>query len=305
MEIIPVGQENSDTFTRYCRQFGPEHDPSYTMIERFEPAEDRPAYVLMEKGEAAGAVALFVSEEYRQIRRTRILIFHARVADPVRYGLLLEAISPHLEPFDSAYLFIPAEKSATRSVWESLGFEIERVVYALKHEHIEVQAPVLPAGFHVSPIEPGNAVALAHYLTLWNTNYAAPSRTADISREEAESWFAEASYLAGGMMLLWCGAQPVGTISVYRDEEEEDAACIEHVSVIPAYRGRGLGRFLLRRALAFAGEQGLPKAYLTVNAHNETALPLYLSEGFRKLSEVICYNIKIAPHIEASLDQGL
>lgn len=38
-------------------------------------------------------------------------------------------------------------------------------------------------------------------------------------------------------MLLYRGTVPVGTVSVYRDDEEEDAAFIDNLSVAPGSRG--------------------------------------------------------------------
>lgn len=45
----------------------------------------------------------------------------------------------------------------------------------------------------------------------------------------------------------------------------------------------------LRQALGVARDHGLHPVYLGVSASNETAIQLYVSEGFRKKSVMVCY----------------
>jgi ribosomal protein S18 acetylase RimI-like enzyme len=57
---------------------------------------------------------------------------------------------------------------------------------------------------------------------------------------------------------------------------------IQNVGVVPAYRGRGLGRALVRQALGGFRRVGLERAYLEVTAENTAAIRLYRAMGFRK-----------------------
>ncbi len=52
------------------------------------------------------------------------------------------------------------------------------------------------------------------------------------------------------------------------------------MGLLPAYRGRGLGRALLERTLAAAREAGLTRIELEVLASNESAIALYERLGF-------------------------
>ena len=54
------------------------------------------------------------------------------------------------------------------------------------------------------------------------------------------------------------------------------------MGVIPSYRGLGLGRALVRRALAGFCQAGLHRAYLEVTAENAAAVQLYRNVGFRR-----------------------
>lgn len=293
MQIVPVSHQNSSEFARYCRCYGPEHDSSYSAIAKFQPSSEHPAYLLLKDGEIAGAVCLLISAEYRNVRSARFMIFHALKPVPESYNLLLQAAYRHLDQFDTAYAFIPFENSKTRAVWESLGFRKERYVYLLQRGDDPLLESNLPEDCQITAVKRNDQAALNHFRTLWNQSYAAPFGFVGVSIEEAKGWFDDASYLPGGLMLLRRRAVPVGTVSVYRDDEADGAAFIDNLSVASECRGQGFGRLLLRQAVLFAHRQGFRKASLTVNATNETALRLYFSEGFSKLSEIVCYNIPL------------
>jgi len=56
---------------------------------------------------------------------------------------------------------------------------------------------------------------------------------------------------------------------------------IQNVGVAPEYRGRGLGRALILKALMGFRSVGAPRVYLEVTARNLAAVQLYRSVGFR------------------------
>jgi GNAT superfamily N-acetyltransferase len=64
-------------------------------------------------------------------------------------------------------------------------------------------------------------------------------------------------------------------------------AHLEDLFVSESFRGRSVGRALLRHALARAREHGARIVGLNTNDHNERAHPLYLSEGFRPQSHAL------------------
>lgn len=57
---------------------------------------------------------------------------------------------------------------------------------------------------------------------------------------------------------------------------------IQNVGVVPAYRGLGLGRALVRQSLEGFRRAGLIRAYLEVTAENTAAVRMYRAVGFRK-----------------------
>jgi GNAT superfamily N-acetyltransferase len=76
-------------------------------------------------------------------------------------------------------------------------------------------------------------------------------------------------------LLLWCGAEAVGTIRI--DSLDGQAAALRLVAINPRCQGQGHGRALLREAEAFARDLGCRKA--VVYATPEAA-GFYASAGY-------------------------
>src|SRR5262249_981244 len=70
-----------------------------------------------------------------------------------------------------------------------------------------------------------------------------------------------------------------GTVQGIRDGSGLGA--IQNLGVLPLYRGRGLGKALLIKALHGFKRSGIAQAYLEVTAQNDGAVRLYRKLGFR------------------------
>jgi ribosomal protein S18 acetylase RimI-like enzyme len=86
-------------------------------------------------------------------------------------------------------------------------------------------------------------------------------------------------FLPGATWLVACAQGYVGAVQGVMDQGPIGA--IQNVGVLPDFRGRGLGRALVRRALAGFSQVGLQRAYLEVTAQNDSAIHLYREVGFR------------------------
>lgn len=73
---------------------------------------------------------------------------------------------------------------------------------------------------------------------------------------------------------------PCGTVQAMY--ERSGVGAIQNIGILPAWRGRGLGRALLLEALHGMDEVGLSRAVLEVTASNVAAIGLYGSLGFRR-----------------------
>lgn len=72
---------------------------------------------------------------------------------------------------------------------------------------------------------------------------------------------------------------------------DPEIAVLNSVVVDPAYRGRGLGRRLVRHALADSSARGFRRLELQVDALNAAAVGVYQSVGFRTDDEVRTYQL--------------
>jgi RimJ/RimL family protein N-acetyltransferase len=80
------------------------------------------------------------------------------------------------------------------------------------------------------------------------------------------------------------GAELVGMVGFYRNErtKRRHKGLLWGMFVLPSHRGRGVGRTLVAKLLAFASAQpGLTQVQLSVTAAQPGARALYLRLGFR------------------------
>jgi ribosomal protein S18 acetylase RimI-like enzyme len=104
----------------------------------------------------------------------------------------------------------------------------------------------------------------------------------DISQKDA--FVPEATWLAIGKDTNPKNLVAVGTIQGLRTNATHGA--IQNIGVIPSFRGKGIGRELIRRALQGFQSQGCRYVTLEVTVHNLGAIKLYESIGFQK-SEIV------------------
>jgi mycothiol synthase len=153
-----------------------------------------------------------------------------------------------------------------------------------------VPAPAFPADFVTRAH--GDWLPLPKYVALLNDAFASHptpvSWTVDaIAHAQAQPGFDPST------SLLVCPAEtpddPVGFARAVLGPPEEGVAGpvgeVRVIGVLPAWRGRGLGRELLRWGVAHVREQGAVLVKLAVEAENELALALYERNGFERAIE--------------------
>ncbi len=84
---------------------------------------------------------------------------------------------------------------------------------------------------------------------------------------------------------LWCAEHNGKIIGCIGIVGREKRAQLRWFLIEPLYRGIGLGKKLLNRALEFAGERGYESIYLDTTADLEKAIGLYQRAGFVKTGE--------------------
>lgn len=294
MKIIPVTRDNTADYVSYCRRHGAEHDESFLPNDAFAVTDAYPAYLLVSEGEVIGAIGLMRTQPYVDKGKVRLTIFHATRSEPEAYVLLLEAIRKDTEDLRFLYGFLPEAKSEARRCWEALGFEVERFAYLLAYHSDNVTSCSVPEGYRLMKLERTDEVGLRQLCDLWNRNYGHQPGFVGADPKHVVAWFDEPETIPGGTLLLMHGTTPVGTAWIARDDEDVTSADVSMLSVHPDYRGQGLGRWMLRNAVAVALRNDLSPVYLSVNAANETAAGLYLSEGFVKDKVMVCYTLDVS-----------
>jgi mycothiol synthase len=296
MKTVRVSPENVAKFVRYCRRYGAEHDESFLPDDSFVPTDDYPAYLLYAGNDVVGAVELMRPQWLRKRGRGRLAIFHSVDPSLEAYAAMLTAIRPHAQGLNDVYGFVPEAKADIRRCWEALGFTLERYAYLLAYRDREAPQAAVPEGYSMTSLERNDETGIRELCDLWNRNYEhQPGFVGATPEYIRETFDNETEYVPGGVLLLRHGKKAVGTAHVFQDNEEEQAAEIGAeigmVSVHPDYRGQGLGRLMLRQALAVAFRNGFHPMYLSVNAENKSAVSLYLSEGFTEDSVMACYTL--------------
>ena len=165
-------------------------------------------------------------------------------------------------------------------------------------------APEWPADVAVRPL--GDWLPLPRYVDLLNTSFADHPSPISWTIEEIERHHARPDYDPTTTMLVAPIERPDDPIAFARialgpaeddtdgedGEDGEDGAPdalpvgdVRLIGVLPDWRGRGLGRELLRWAVAELRLRGAGRIQLSVEAENERALGLYRRAGFEPLVE--------------------
>jgi mycothiol synthase len=293
MQIARVTRSAAHQFITYCRNYGKEHDDSFLPDDDFVPDESHPAYLLTEKEDIIGAVCLIRTKPFTDLGRGRFMIFHSNMESEGVYRKLLEAVSSDIGDLSYIYLFIPENRHHTRKIWEQLGFAVERYSYQLKRIGDIAQTPDLPEGYSFSHLERHDTAKISTLCALLNLNFTDMNGHVETSEREIEQLFSSPTYIPEGVILLNFNDEPIGTVQVCIDEDDKSATAIEMLSVHPGHRKKGLGRLLLRKSLEFSVSKNYNEIYLSVNAENERAVSLYLSEGFKKQRVYVCYGMRL------------
>jgi ribosomal protein S18 acetylase RimI-like enzyme len=151
--------------------------------------------------------------------------------------------------------------------------------------------PDFPEGITVVPLGPDDKEGLRQFADCINEEFKNLAGHTPSSAEFIKTFFDDQGYIQDGICLLKSGQDPIGTIVMMHDIENIAAGEIMGFGIMEEYRGKALGRNLLRYGHNFLINQGLDSVVLSVNGENRGAISLYQSEGFELTESVVCYNL--------------
>ena len=294
MTLIPLDSNSLPAFFDYCRKYGPQHDESFLNDEELTPqafplGADEPAFILLSpEGAITGAASLMLKKTAGQ-KIARLRIFHTISQQAQDYRQFLDALIPFCAGLDSIFLFLPENLHETRAALEQSGFTIQRYSLVLRRPHQETGGVPLPPGFTIRQFDWQKD--MQDWCDVRNSAFKVLLGFTELKPENMPQEYPQSDFFAEGMLMLYDGEKPVGTVQAATDtgENGEPEAWIYSLAVRPEYQGRGLGRSLLCAAIDAGYQHGLLATCLCVNAENDRAAALYLGEGFQKVQSMVCY----------------
>ena len=186
-------------------------------------------------------------------------------------------------------LFVPTHLPASTAFARELGFAYSSSLWLFRlPADRAVSAPVLPPGHVVyswsRTIDVDAFVAFAN--AAWEGHPSPLHLTPDLARLVAEL----PDFDPDGICFVASAEAPDVPIAFSKVELRVDDAghpsgWIGQIGVLPAERGKGLGRWLLRWGVAYLRERGAEVVELAVEAANDRALGLYRRNGFEPAVE--------------------
>ena len=245
-------------------------------------AEPGSAFVATDDGVVVGYVAprlndLYVAGAHRRRGHATALLELAgeHVRDVMGHPYLL--------------LYVPPGDTPGRRFAEARGFSYRATLSWMERPAADpCPEPDLPAGVVARTWMPGQD-AIEPFVELLNASFAdhpTPVTWTEAvirARNEADDFDPR------DILLVAPADDPDRAIAFGRavpyPAEERPYGEVKLIGVLPAWRGRGLGRALLRWGVRHLQDRGVPTIALAVSAGNEHALRLYEAHGFRRVAE--------------------
>jgi mycothiol synthase len=194
------------------------------------------------------------------------------------------------DPYEVRAGAVPTEQPLIDALTEA-GF-----VFLKQHARMQMSlagvspmAPEPPAGVVVRPIRPDDEAEMRVFHAVIEESF----RDTDHFSPGYDAWRRQLAGQSAVLFHEWLVAEVDGRVVGALQSsgpEEEDEGWVSRLAVLRAYRKRGVGEALLRRAFAIYAAHGRSKAGLGVDMENPTqAVRLYLGVGMTALYRADIY----------------
>jgi len=197
-------------------------------------------------------------------------------------------VAAGLTPSSPATLgaYLNMETPEHRAVLEARGYRGVRFFFGMVRPTLDAIPDLpLPPGVEVRPVEAGDIrpifeAEVAAFAGHWGAS------TEDGGEDRWRAFCDEPLNDPSLWQVAWAGDVVVGMVRPYINPLDHEVLGVrrgwcENISTHAAWRGRGIAKALIARALVALRERGMAEAALGVDADNETgALGVYRSMGF-------------------------
>ena len=156
------------------------------------------------------------------------------------------------------------------------GLSPGRKYWLMERPGRSVEPSLWPAGTAIRAFEDRER-DLALFVDVFNRSWREQDHGFLVTVEDARQLIANGSVDPAAIFLAEAGGEPVGFVRCARHATRGEVAVL---GVVPEWRGRGLGRALLRWGTRWLLDRGAEPVTLLVDGKNDRALVLYRGEGF-------------------------
>jgi ribosomal protein S18 acetylase RimI-like enzyme len=167
-------------------------------------------------------------------------------------------------------------------IFEESGLKFYRDYFKLKKPSITKGFPALPAGVEIKAVAVEEHGELLHRLE--TSSFSGHFGYFPISSEDwIRERLAENSADPFGSFVAFVDAVPAGFLLSSDSRADIQGGWVDKLGVLDEFRGRGLGKLLLKWGIAHAAQKGYTSIGLGADTGNESgALELYFGLGFEK-----------------------
>ncbi len=197
------------------------------------------------------------------------------------------------------------ETPAHRAILEARGYRAVRSFYGMVRPTLDgIPDLALPDGVEVRPVLPEHLRAIFEAeVSAFSGHWGAGLD--DGSEARFRAFVDEPLNELSLWQVAWAGDTVVGMVRPYINDADLAILGVrrgwcENISTHAQWRGRGIARALIARALVALRERGMTEAALGVDADNETgALRVYTSMGFESRTKETEYRRPLEAGVEA------
>ncbi len=186
-------------------------------------------------------------------------------------------------------LHVPTHLEASVSFARALGFAYHSSLWLFElSPDVAVASPEWPDGYVARPFDRDED--LGRYVALMNATFADHPTPVAWSQAVVARVHGLPSFHPEDVRIVVPAGQPdrpvaFSRVEVWSGTGSAPTGWINQIGVLPADRGRGLGRALLRWGVGHLRTRGAGPVQLAVEALNDRALELYRRHGFRATIE--------------------